>query len=132
MMNKRYMINTKTGVILPYDSNVMSLGKTNIKECTADGVLIGAGNTEKDEMLTRIGELESLIDEKNRRIAALESYISELESRRINNDAELRRRRELEDTDYQDLKVLAADIGVPAVGKKNELIDAIIAKEMEK
>jgi hypothetical protein len=121
------MINTNTGVILPYNPDVIALGNVHIKECTADGVIIGKGNTEIDELNAHIGELQMIVDEKNRRIAALESYIAALEEEK-NSAADVSLRRKLEELSLEDLRKAAAECGVSAKGTKAELIAGIVAK----
>lgn len=125
---KRYMINTNTGVILPYDATVMALGNSHIKECTVDGVIYGAGNTEVDELKAQNAELQFIIDEQKRRIASLESYVLQLEDDKNSGD-DVRRRRELEDMTFDDLKKLCAEYGIAAKGNKAALIETILRAE---
>jgi predicted RNase H-like nuclease (RuvC/YqgF family) len=126
--NKRYMINTNTGVIMGYKPEVMAMGLAHVKECTADGVILGAANNEVDELRSQVAELQSVIDEKNRRIASLESYINTLEEER-NAAPEVAMRRELEDMTLEDLKKVCAEKGIAAKGNKSDLIKAIMAAD---
>jgi septal ring factor EnvC (AmiA/AmiB activator) len=121
------MINTNTGVIVEYRPEVMSLGNSHLKECTADGVILGAANTEVDTLKQQVGELQMLVDEKNRRIAALESYIATLEEKN-NSVPENARRRELEDMSLEELKKICSEMGIVAKGNKSDLVNAIMSK----
>jgi septal ring factor EnvC (AmiA/AmiB activator) len=111
-----------------YKPEVMAMGLAHVKECTADGVILGAANNEVDELRSQVAELQSVIDEKNRRIASLESYINKLEEER-NSAPETSRRRELEDMTLEDLKKVCAEKGIAAKGNKSDLINAIMAAE---
>jgi predicted RNase H-like nuclease (RuvC/YqgF family) len=122
------MINTNTGVIMGYKPEVMAMGLAHVKECTADGVILGAANNEVDELRSQVAELQSVIDEKNRRIASLESYINTLEEER-NAAPEVAMRRELEDMTLEDLKKVCAEKGIAAKGNKSDLIKAIMAAD---
>jgi predicted RNase H-like nuclease (RuvC/YqgF family) len=124
----RWMINTNTKVIMKYRAEVMALGLQHIKECTKDGVIFGAANTQVDALQAAIAELQMTIDEKNARIAALESRIAVMEQERI-NDPETAHRRELEEMTLEDLKKICTKYGITAKGNKGDIIEAIIAEE---
>lgn len=125
---KRYMINTNTGVIMAYRADVMAMNNSHLKECTADGVIFGASNTEVDTLKQQLGELQMLLDEKNRRISNLESYIAQLEMKK-NSSGENPRRRELEELKLEELKTIAAKMGLNTDGRKSDIIESIIAAE---
>lgn len=125
---KRYMINTNTGVIMAYRADVMAMNNSHLKECTADGVIFGAANTEVDMLKQQLGELQMLLDEKNRRISNLESYIAQLEMKK-NSSGENPRRRELEELKLEELKTIAAQLGLTTDGRKSDIIESIIAAE---
>ena len=125
---KRYMINTNTGVIMAYRADVMAMGNSHLKECTADGVIFGAANTEVDMLKQQLGELQMLLDEKNLRISNLESYIAHLEMKK-NSSGENPRRRELEELKLEELKTIAAQMGLITDGRKSDIIESIIAAE---
>jgi predicted RNase H-like nuclease (RuvC/YqgF family) len=121
------MINTNTGVIMAYNPEVTKLGLNHIKECTADGIILGAANTEMDEAQAKIAELQFIIDEKNRRITALETYIANLENQ-LNASGEKQQQRKLEDMSLEELRKICSDLGIVAKGNKNDLISAIVNK----
>lgn len=125
---KRYMINTNTGVIMAYRADVMAMNNSHLKECTADGVIFGAANTEVDALKQQLGELQMLLDEKNRRMSNLESYIAQLEMKK-NSSGENPRRRELEELKLEELKTIAAKMGLNTDGRKSDIIESIIAAE---
>ena len=119
------MMNLKTGVIFDYRAEDM-LANKSLVECTADGVVFGKSTVPVDKLYARIAELERILHEKDIRIAALENAIAAAETAKDNG------RKELENLTVEDLKTLAADLGLPTEGKKADLISAIIAaKEKE-
>ena len=130
-MNKnetRYMKNPDTGVIFAYCAEDMRANR-KLVECTADGVVFGKSTTPTDELYARIAELERMIEKKNIRIEALESTIATMEGMKDDDAAANgeNKRKELEDLKVEDLKTLAADLGLPTDGKKADLTAAILA-----
>lgn len=76
MEEKRYMKNPDTGVIFEYRAEDMA-ANNRLVECTADGVVFGKSTTPVDDLYARIVDLEREVEEKNLRIAALESQIAQ-------------------------------------------------------
>lgn len=72
MNEKRYMKNTVTGVIFPYDPAVMTVS-THMAECTAEGVLIGRAPVAENTMLEKISELQNKYQDEVLRSARFET-----------------------------------------------------------
>jgi hypothetical protein len=129
MNEKRYMKNPDTGVIFAYRAEDMRANK-KLVECTADGVVFGKSTTPTDELYARIAELEQMVYEKDIRIQALESYINKLETqKREFEPPQVSRRRELEELRLDDIKTIAAKMGLNTDGRKSDIIENIIAAE---
>jgi hypothetical protein len=129
MNEKRYMKNPDTGVIFAYRAEDMRANK-KLVECTADGVVFGKSTTPTDELYARIAELEQMVYEKDIRIQALESYINKLETqKREFEPPQVSRRRELEELRLDDIKTIAAKMGLNTDGRKSDIIESIIAAE---
>jgi hypothetical protein len=129
MNEKRYMKNPDTGVIFAYRAEDMRANK-KLVECTADGVVFGKSTTPTDELYARIAELEQMVYEKDIRIQALESYINKLETqKREFEPPQVSRRRELEELRLDDIKTIAAKMGLNTDGRKSDIIESIITAE---
>lgn len=123
------MKNPDTGVIFAYRAEDMRANK-KLVECTADGVVFGKSTTPTDELYARIAELEQMVYEKDIRIQALESYINKLETqKREFEPPQVSRRRELEELRLDDIKTIAAKMGLNTDGRKSDIIESIIAAE---
>lgn len=127
-MNDRFMLNTKTGVVFPYDALSMKANK-HLVECNSAGVPIGRPGDNLDELYAEIDRLRKEIADKDLHIAMLEANIEKLENEKITSDPKNIRRRELQDMTLEQLKELAEDIGVTVKGNKSDYVEAILEAE---
>lgn len=122
------MLNTKTGVIFPYDALSMKANK-HLVECNSAGVPIGRPGDNLDELYAEIDRLQKENTEKDLHIAMLEANIEKLENEKIANDPKNIRRRELQDMTLEQLKELSASYGITAKGNKADFVEAILEAE---
>ena len=127
-MNDRFMLNTKTGVIFPYDALSMKANK-HLVECNSAGVPIGRPGDNLDELYAEIDRLQKENTEKDLHIAMLETKIEKLENEKISSDPKNIRRRELQDMSLEQLKDTAAALGITAKGNKADFVEAILEAE---
>ena len=127
-MNERFMVNTKTGVIFPYDVVALKANK-NVVECNASGVPIGRPDNNLDDLYAEIDRLQKDVAEKDLRIAMLEADVERLENEKIANDPKTIRSRELQDMTLEALKEIAAGLGITIKGNKSDFVEAIIEAE---
>lgn len=129
---QRFMKNTKTGVIFPYDSDSMRLGRKNLVECNAAGVPVGVPDTSIDDLVKRIDGLEKDLAAVRAERDLLASRLAQAENKlREAEDPTFKRRRELESKKLDELRSLADALGIPdaASMKKAAVIDAIMFAE---
>ncbi len=122
------MLNTKTGVIFPYDTLSMKANK-HLVECNSAGVPIGRPGDNLEELYAEIDRLQKEIADKNLHIAMLEANIEKLENEKIASDPKNIRRRELQDMTLEQLKDAAAALGITAKGNKADFVEAILEAE---
>lgn len=127
-MNDRFMLNTKTGVVFPYDALSLKANK-HLVECSSAGVPIGRPGDNLDELYAEIDRLQKENAEKDFRISMLVAEVERLENEKIANDPKTIRRRELQDMTLEQLKELAAALGLTAKGNKADFVEAILEAE---
>lgn len=124
-MNDRFMKNTKTGVIFPYDALSMKANK-HLVECNSAGVPIGRPGDKLDELYAEIDRLQKESADKDLHIAMLEANIEKLENEKIANDPLNVRRRELQELTLEQLRGMAEELGISPKGNKSDIIEAIL------
>lgn len=128
----RFMKNTKTGVIFPYNAESMRLDRKHLVECNAAGVPVGVPETSIDDLHRHITALEAENAALKSERDLLAARLAQAETALRNADSpEIKRRRELEEKKVDELRDLAATLGiVELVGlRKSEIIDAILKIE---
>lgn len=129
---KRFMKNTRTGAIFPYNAELMRLGRNHIVECNEQGVPVGRPETAVDKLYEQLAEKDKVIANLEIRIATLENALSNAEAKlaEVSTDVE-KRRKELEDMNMDELRKIAAGMDVPSANlKKGALIEAILDSDI--
>lgn len=123
------MKNPDTGVIFPYSADVMRVNK-RMQECTEEGIPVGRPGNNLDELYAVIERLKKDVLEKDFRIKVLEDRLADAENNLIRQMGKAdSRKRELEELKLNELRTLAADMGISGAGTKESIINAIVEAE---
>jgi hypothetical protein len=137
---KRYMLNTGTGRILPY--NPMAAREKHMVECDVSGNKIGAESDDANVMHNEnlrlngiIVEQDEVIKKLNLENAGLRASLTALEKK---TDPDFTRREQLNVMTREVLLAAAKELGIAnpgsayRMGRENELVQAIIDIEKAK
>ena len=129
---QRFMKNTKTGVIFPYNAESMRLDRKHLVECNAAGVPVGVPESSIDDLHRHITALEAENAALKSERDLLAARLAQAETALRNAETpETKRRLELESMKVDELRDIAATLGIEELAglKKNAIIDAILAVE---